>query len=366
MTDKKAGKNKGELSELYAFVKLLKDGKLYAADEDLNRYKDMYMPIVRIRREEKDEGMYDYHTAKDGETLIKIYHNDEFVKAVDINEFDVYSVCLYHALMRQDKGNQKIEEIGTLKSFLEEIFVKEVKTKSSKKADIVLEILDVYTKFKSFEGFSIKSQMGSASTLLNASQSTNFIYKLDGVDDELMNRVNAINTRTKIKDRISALKEKGIELKFHKMHSSVFKNNLILVDSALPLIVAEALKYYYVDGLKRCTDVVQKLCETNPLKYEVNWIYEYKFQKLLAASALGLMPADPWNGIEEASGGYIVVKSDGDIVACYLRNRNVFEQYLLKCTDFETPSTTKHNFASIYKENNEYYMNLNLQIRFQA
>ena len=241
-----------------------------------------------------------------------------------------------------------------------------MKTIRCKKADIILEILDVYTIFKSLEGFSVKSQMGSASTLLNASGSTNFIYKLTGVNDELMDCVNAIDSRTKIKDRMSILKQHGVEFVFYQMSSSIFKNNLILVDSALPSIVGEALKYYYIDGIKRCTEVVKKLCEVNPLKYEVDWIYEYKFQKLLAASALGMMPADPWNGIEEASGGYIVVKSDGDIVACYLRNRNIFEQYLLKCTDFETPSTSRHHFASIYKQGDEYFMNLILQIRFQA
>ena len=70
MTDKEAGKNKGELSELYAFVKLLKDGKIYAADENLNRYKDMYLPIIKIRREEKNNEVYDYHTAIDGDTVI--------------------------------------------------------------------------------------------------------------------------------------------------------------------------------------------------------------------------------------------------------------------------------------------------------
>ena len=38
--------NKGEWSELYAFVKLLSTGKLYAADEELNILTDTYFPVL--------------------------------------------------------------------------------------------------------------------------------------------------------------------------------------------------------------------------------------------------------------------------------------------------------------------------------
>ena len=50
---------------------------------------------------------------------------------------------------------------------------------------------------------------------------------------------------------------------------------------------------------------------------------------------------------------------------CYhLFNRNEFENYLVKNTKFETASTSRHQFGSIYKENGKYYLKLNLQIRF--
>lgn len=40
--------NKGEWSELYAFFKLLADGRLYCGDGHLNRYDDRYYPILEI------------------------------------------------------------------------------------------------------------------------------------------------------------------------------------------------------------------------------------------------------------------------------------------------------------------------------
>ncbi|NLB89535.1 MAG: HpaII family restriction endonuclease, partial [Syntrophomonadaceae bacterium] len=36
--------NKGEWSEVYTFFKLLSDGRLYAADADLNKIEDIYYP----------------------------------------------------------------------------------------------------------------------------------------------------------------------------------------------------------------------------------------------------------------------------------------------------------------------------------
>ena len=78
-----------------------------------------------------------------------------------------------------------------------------------------------------------------------------------------------------------------------------------------------------------------------------------------------MVPSKEWSGIDEATGGYIVVRNDGEVLAFYIYNRNVFEQYLLDNTKFERGSVNKHDYASIYKDNNdEYFINLNLSIRF--
>lgn len=92
--------------------------------------------------------------------------------------------------------------------------------------------------------------------------------------------------------------------------------------------------------------------------------YSYKFKKFICAAALGLMPARPWSGVEEANGGYIIVTTDGDLLAYHIYNRDYFETYLLNNTIFERASTRRHNYCSVYKENGHMYFKLNLQIRF--
>ena len=81
--------------------------------------------------------------------------------------------------------------------------------------------------------------------------------------------------------------------------------------------------------------------------------------------ALGMTPEKDWEGQEDASGGYIVVKKDGDVVCYHIYNREDFEQYLFDYTFFDRASTSRHGFMSVYKENSEYKINLNLQIRFR-
>ena len=44
--------NKGEWSELYAFMKLLSQGRVYAANEKVEKIDEVYYPILKIMREE--------------------------------------------------------------------------------------------------------------------------------------------------------------------------------------------------------------------------------------------------------------------------------------------------------------------------
>ena len=44
--------NRGEWSEIYIFLKLLDDGKVYAADRAMQKIDTVYLNILKILREE--------------------------------------------------------------------------------------------------------------------------------------------------------------------------------------------------------------------------------------------------------------------------------------------------------------------------
>ncbi len=52
--------NRGEWSELYALVELMHSGRLYAADENVNRINDIYFPILKILRKKDADTKIDY------------------------------------------------------------------------------------------------------------------------------------------------------------------------------------------------------------------------------------------------------------------------------------------------------------------
>ena len=83
--------NKGEWSELYVFLELLKDGKLYLADKNFNKMQDRFFEIVRIIREN-----IDYFTGSE----IKIFCNDEYCMSISLDKLEYFSkklfnICLY-------------------------------------------------------------------------------------------------------------------------------------------------------------------------------------------------------------------------------------------------------------------------------
>lgn len=359
-------KNKGDWGEFYALLYLLATGKLYSADEKLNQIKEYYFPILQIMRNEKRKNsiveQIDYVlTNSDGINKIEIYVDSILRKTMDSKDFQNEAEILKEDI-RKAKG-QKLEIIHA-EAFLNDIFLERLAAPATEVTDIKMRVHDTNTGRNQDMGFSIKSYFGGAPTLLNASPATNFVYEVKGITKSQMERINSIDTKNKISERMEKITEYGGKLSFSHVANEMFSSNLMMIDSLMERILAETLLYSYQFGIKKCNGVVENIEKENPLHYPRTGLYSYKFKKFLCAKALGMEPAKEWNGIDESNGGYIVVKSDGNVLAYHLYNRDKFEQYLFDNTYFERGSTTRHRYATIYEENGRMYMKLNLQIRF--
>lgn len=347
--------NKGEWSEIYVLLKLLGDKKLYRGDENLNNLKDSYLSILKVIREDKSD--VKEYTIKDDFIYYRI-KSKEF--KININEFVKYSKILLSRIKNLDK-NLKYPELD---SFIKNLGCTQIKAKSNSKSDIKIIVHDSLINYESILSFSIKSQIGSSSTLLNSSKSTIFLYKILNINDL---DLTTLNSKVKISERVKYIIENKGVVQFIKIPNKNFNNNLILVDSFLPSIIANLLLIYFEGKESKIKNLSDLLNDTNPLKYDNTTghnYYEYKLKKFLVEIALGLMPNKVWTGEYDATGGYIVVKSNGAIVCYHIYYRNDFENYLFNNTKLETASTGRHDFGKIYKENSSFYLKLNLQIRF--
>ena len=365
MFNEDRGANRGEWSELYTFCYILSAGKLHAADTELNRLEGIFFPVIKIIREEIEGQKIDYRT---GET-IRVFHDDTFLCELPRSQFDEITNVLYHKILTKNDNPTSREgsfSIPSLVPFFDSIHVNKIKADSTKKRDITLQLHDVYTGIDQECGYSIKSFIVADPTLLNSSDATNIVYGIENCTDEIMEEVNNINTRHKIVDRIQFLNNQGCRFIIpDRLESIQFDTNLRYVDSSMPQLIAYALLYSYGIRGRHSSDVIARLADENPMNYADTDIYSYKFKKLLAAFALGMTPTDQnWKGVEDANGGYITVKRDGEVVCYYLYQRDEFEKYLFNKTHFDTPSTSRRDAFCVYKDDNSYKIKLNLDIRF--
>lgn len=383
--------NKGEWSELYTTLKLLGDGEIYAADENMEKVEKLVFPILKILREEQNCSR---NYSINGNVKITNGLDNTLLCEINKEEFLKYAKIVFENTKSFSGSSKNINTFShkeDLIEFLKKIDINSLKAKSVDKSDIVIQIHDQITGGSPILGFSIKSMVGKQSTLFNAGEGTNFIFDLGKKIDPEFN-IDLFNKKTyvksKIKTRIIELKKLGYSFNFKKTQSHILELNLKLIDADLPKILAYMLIYKFIYNKAKLLDLLDLLEEKNPLNYNLSHghpFYKYKITKFLYDIALGMTPETIWSGEIHANGGVIIVKNDGEILAYHTYYKNKFEDYLLKNTKLEQAATsedennpgtaeTKNNYPEkkikpykygwLYENNNQLLFKLNLQVRF--
>ncbi len=346
---------------------------------------DVFYPILKILREETaNKRSYQL------DRKIKIINGDTgaIIKELETEEFISQADLLLDKITKSSSSSFSSPDT---EAFLKNIDINTLKAKSQDKSDIHIVIHDVNTGFTPQLGFSIKSKLGKPSTLFNAGDGTNFIFKVIGeISDDEINRINSITQQVAITRMINALSEIDCNIEFSGIESDTLKANLNLIDGDLSKILSSLLLYSYIENFSDYKEIIEKYYNTteikkergriksfknlvailqneNPLNYsstDTHRFYEYKLKKFLTDSALGMTPEKVWNGTYHATGGYIIVKEDGDVLCYHIHRINDFQDYLLYNTCLEQASRVRYGFGKLYKENNEVYLKINLQVRF--
>ncbi len=353
--------NKGEWSEIYTLLRLLGEGKVHAGDANLNKLS-LYYPIINIIREESKR--YEYKPDINKNIVIIDEDGNEYLR-ISMNRFMEESSVLLDEIKANTNSAFSIPQT---EAFMKQIGCTKLKAPSKDKADIRIIIHDMRTNMKPLLGFSIKSQLGSPSTLLNPGDSTNITYKVIGgyMSDQEINDINSIQDHI---PRMQAFLDKGYQLEYYDIEHLTFKNNLLFLDTCMPKFIGDCLLYSSMPEQNSSTkSLVETVALNNPFNFtgkDIIAFYEHKMKVLLIDSALGMTSAKEWKGKYDANGGYLIVKKDGDIVCYHFYNRNDVEDYLYNNTRFDRPSRSRYHFGSLYRNaDGNVYMKLNLQIRF--
>lgn len=345
-------KNKGEWSELYVLLYLLINDKLNIVDENFNLLNRELFEVKKIFIKQKNNQLIFVLM----ENEIEVFLNNNFIVSLSKDEIKKYKDLLISAI-KENHGTFDIQEI---EFFFKKIKVEKIKASSGSKEDIALLNRDLIKKKDVYLNYSIKSQLGSSATILNASESTNIRYKVYNLDEVNLEDINSIDTKKKLIERIQKIKELGGKIVFDKIENETFEYNLRMIDSLMPEAVADVLLKSYEINNKN----LKNLFELSSV-YTDKQIALKKLSDLLNASSFGMVPSKLWNGYNIVNGGIIIVSNNEKIyVLDLVYYPEVVNRYLIKETKLDSPSSTRYNMLNLKKDENGIYFTLNLQIRY--
>ena len=368
--------NKGEWAEFYVMLKLLGEGKLYTADKMLKKKLDSYLDILKVIRQEYETQVLEYIVDEKGAAVtIKPQGVDEVFEVVPMRQFSENALTLFNSI-KYAKGSS-VAAPDSVCEFAQFIYVSKPKAPAVKalkklfggKNDIIIEVRDGQTAIVSVMGFSIKSKFGQNATLFNAGSSSQFLFKLSNCNDQTMAEFNAIkdgNGRgwSLCKKYLSS---HNIGMEFDRTQYPTYGNNLFLVRESMAKILAWCVYDRLVVSSTGygVMETVERMAEVNPLGVSSPAIYYEKALKdFLMAGFTGMTAGNEWDGKEQVNGGYIVVMDDGDVICYHSSDRETFRDYLYRNTYFEYVSADKYLWSRIIKIGGEYFLPLNISVRF--
>lgn len=355
-TNLKSTKNKGEWTELLVFIKLLLDKKLSLSDEKLNKNSNS-LKINKVTTHNLD---IEFLLSNLSTITIK---NKEDKTERNVNISEIINTDIINLLVSKIKDSSQTFEIPEFNIIQDTLGFNVIKGgNSNQKADILLDIENEQIQ-KENEGFGIKSYLGSKPTLLNASGNTNFIFKINGLNKTYIDEINAIDTATKLKDRLNKIEELGGRFEYIGAERDTMDFNLQMVDSEMPKLIGQILLCFYKERTSSLVDICNKLLG-DTTENDKRTLLITKVKKLLVDILLGFFAGTKWNGSYEAT-GTIVMKNNGDCVGFHIIELDNLKNYLFENIKLDTPSTTRHRFGKLYLEKDgELYFKLNLQLRF--
>ncbi len=363
--------NRGEHSELLAFLRILHQGRIQVADK-LGDPRQSWLKVSGIKRPSDPDRRYLIL----GDQVVVLSDTGAELTRASRESIGALADILFLQIKESD-GGSFVCPAGDEAFML--LKLEGAKAAAGEKADLLIEVVSPVFEGELLPlGFSVKSELGGLPTLLNAG-ATQFEYRIEGCSVEDALAVQEAAPRKKDKDYpgpmrlIPALDAAKARVVFESVVDPVFEQNLKMIDTSFPRMLAETLVHAYLGGELALKDAVRSPALhaelSNLLSIPlpmVERIVKHKVKELLRQSALGMNPGRQWEGQVEAHGGWIIVKENGTIVCFHVVNDDDFREYLLAGTKFDTPSMSRHRAGYVYRQNEDKIakLRLSLQVRF--
>jgi hypothetical protein len=340
--------NRGEWSEPFVLLKLLSNPQLTFCNGRLTPLPQNNFLVNSIEVPANSNGGIVTFTFSGKNVVVKSGHKTNSVPQADI---EIMASQLLKVINSSTSTTFQFNELDELWSSLLD---PEMKSISAIKSDIKIEILKKSNNVSKKYSFSIKSKLGSPTSLLNASQKTNFSYLL-----------NSKLTSSSLTPKQLGSLVKNKPMSFLGADSQIYHNNLTQINADLEEIIMHSLiNYYGGNRIKYVKDIISSVKSYNPLKYLNLDNYDSIFGHFLEATAFGMVPNSVWNGKYSVDGGIIVVTDTGKILCFFLddqSSKKACKDFLIENSFFDTASTSRHKFGSLI-DGNSFKLNLLIRI----
>jgi hypothetical protein len=267
-----------------------------------------------------------------------------------------------------------------------------LRAKSGVKSDLYLTI--DYSGRRVPQGFSVKSQMGSKSCLVNHSGATIFKYEIlnaaladvsvieDGYIYQKAVSKNkpesAVTAKRGPATIVPALfNAPGVSVVFHSVVNDTFKDSLEMIDARFPKALAMVVLQRFKTGKSKMSDLaldegLQALLVADGMSTRLasNYLTE-KLKDMLRKFALGMQAGSEWVDSAEVQGGWVLVIKDGKVVGYRFDSTDDFRTYLLNHTMIDTPSTSRvpkkdlnGRVGRVFEQDGKVFITLSLIVKF--
>lgn len=354
--------NRGEWAELFVLLKILCEQTVTVHVQG-GTGTGKTLEVLRVRRGPNDDAE---EFLIDGDDVVCL-HTGARLKTGEICR---HVTPLLHAI-KSGKGKTFTLKLGSELCTL--LGIKQLKKGGHEKADIHIDVRDPLTGDTGWQGYTVKALIGSEPTLFNASEPTNFEYRIEPpLSESEIAHYNETNSKGKLihgpRKTVSGLMARGHT--FNLLDIDVrFRENLELLDGDMPKFLSELVLAYYGYRAGTATAVsvlIESLEELNPLGVSNPAIrYQHKIKDFLEAAAYGMVATEPYNGERTAAGGLLIVEKNGQLTCFRLDDKDRSRAYLVEHTYLETASRSRHKFGVFENHDGETRLKLNLQVRYR-
>lgn len=362
--------NVGEWAEPFVLMHLLANNNLYYADSDCNKIEHSSVVVDSVYRTETDGSELAFLVVKsvsmddDGGSVL-ILRDGEAVEMIPKRDFAEHAHALFVNLRDRKAGDDSTDG-----EFLRRIGLRSLKSPSTAKEDLVAKVYDGFVGALLARKYSIKALIGANPSLSNASGQAYFDYELPGFDERKRDAVMAITRET---DRGWVVKRTKMVIELcsappvPRVPGRVFERNLRKCYWRTLEAVGYGLLYGQTIAGKRLPDSILEIERRNPGGWADDEIEDYCFgiRKYLWAVVFGMDPGAPWRGPDVVD-GYLIATKDEEVLAYQVSRQKDFEDYLLKHSSFDTPSTRRNErVGSVREEGGKWLYSLQCAVKFQ-